>query len=141
VSKVVAQDIINLGFKKELFKIQNDGDFTTLINDVIADQALLLEGRVGSAMYALTTSPQKDYVKRAEKALCAAEMIARRINIILSNVTGAGQELDTSSEEKQRKAYLDEAGNWITSVGTYADSLGDCSFGVAISSHFGDAIA
>jgi hypothetical protein len=117
---------------------QNDSDFTALINDVIADQALLLEGRVGSAMYALTTSPQKDYVKRAEKALCAAEMIARRINIILSNVTGAGQELDTSSEEKQRKAYLDEAENWITSVGTYADSLGDCSFGAAISSHFGD---
>jgi hypothetical protein len=141
VAKVTAQDIINLGFKKEPFKIVNDGDFTTFINDVIADQALLLEGRVGSTTYALTTSPQKDYVKRAEKALCAAEMIARRINIILSNVTGAGQELDTSSEEKQRKTYLDEAENWVTSSVTYSDSPGDCSFGAAISSHFGDQYA
>jgi len=136
MAKVAAQDIIDLGFKKELFKVSNDSDLTTLINGIIADQALLLEGRVGSAVYALTTSPQKDYVKRAEKALCAAEMVSRRINIILSNVTGAGQELNTTSEEKQRKAYLDEAEDWIVRAGTYADSTGDCSFGAAISSHF-----
>jgi hypothetical protein len=138
VAKVTAQDIINLGFKKELFQKQNDSDFTALINEIIVDQALLLEGRVGSTMYALTTSPQKDYLKRAEKAFCAAELVSRRINIILSNITAAGAELDTSSEEKQKKAYMDEAESWIIRAGTYADSPGDCSFGAAISSHFGD---
>jgi hypothetical protein len=138
VAKVTSSDIINLGFKKEMFGKSSDGDFTTFINDVIADQALLLEGRVGSVLYAVATSPQKDYVKRAEKALCAAEMVSRRINIILGNVSGAGQELDSSSEEKQRKAYLEEAESWITRAGTYLDSPGDCSFGAAISSHFGD---
>jgi hypothetical protein len=138
VAKVTAQDIINLGFKKELFQKQNDSDFTALINEIIVDQALLLEGRVGSAMYALTTSPQKDYLKQAEKAFCAAELVSRRINIILSNITAAGAELDTSNEEKQKKAYMDEAENWIMRAGTYADSPGDCSFSTAISSHFGD---
>lgn len=138
MAKVTANDIINLGFKKEPFGKQNDSDFTALIDDVIADQASLLAGRVGAAAYALTTSPQKDYVKRAEKALCGAEMVSRRINIILGNVTAAGQELDTSNEEKQRKAYLEEAEKWITNIMTYADSPGDCSFGTAISSHFGD---
>jgi hypothetical protein len=138
VAKVTSSDIINLGFKKEMFGKSSDGDFATFINDVIADQALLLEGRVGSMLYAVATSPQKDYMKRAEKALCAAEMVSRRINIILGNVSGAGQELDTSSEEKQRKTYVEEAENWITRAGTYSDSPGDCSFGAAISSHFGD---
>lgn len=138
MSKVTATDISNLGFKKEMFQKSLDGDFTAFINDIIAEQALLLEGKVGSTLYASATSPLKDYVKRSEKALCAAEMVSRRINIILNNVSGAGQELDISSEEKQRDAYLKEADNWILKLTTYTSDSGDVAFGVSTSSHFGD---
>jgi hypothetical protein len=138
MAKVTAGDITSLGFKKEMFGRSSDAEFTTFINDVISDQAALLEGRVGSSVYADTTSPVKDYVKRAEKALCAAEMVSRRINIVLGNITGTGQELDITSEEKQRDKYLEEAENRILKLTAYAGDSGDVCFGVIASSHFGD---
>lgn len=131
MAKVTAQEIIALGFKKELFKIQTDPEFEIFIDEIIAEQSLILEGRIGSSLYASATSPTKDYVKRSEKCLVAAEVVQRRINIILSNIVGSGVEIDVTHEGAQKKAYLNEAEDWIQRL-----LPGDFASDVLITSHF-----
>jgi hypothetical protein len=138
MAKTTVQNILDMGFKKELFQKDTDALFETLIEEVIAEQAAILEGRIGSTLYASTTSPQKEYVQRAEKVMVAAELVQRRINIVLGNAVGAGQELDISSEKKQQKDYAGEAEDLIMKLTTYASNSGDVAFGVIMSSHFGD---
>ncbi len=138
MAKTTVQNILDMGFRKELFQKATDALFETLIEEVIAEQAAILEGRIGATLYASTTSPQKEYVQRAEKVMIAAELVQRRINIVLGNAVGAGQELDISSEKKQQKDYAAEAEDLILKLTTYASDSGDVAFGSSISSHFGD---
>lgn len=131
MAKVTSTDIIDLGFTKEMFRKATDDDFEEFIDDIIAEQAAVLEGLVGTSAYASATSPTKDYIKRAERCLVAAELVQRRINIILANVTGAGQEIDVTSEGSQKKQYADEADRWINRI-----SNGDYSGSVLETDHF-----
>jgi hypothetical protein len=135
--KIIAQDMIDLGFLPEMFKKDNEAELSAYITAVIAEQADILLGRIGSAAYNSTTSPTDKYVKRAEKCLTAAELIQRRINIILGNVAGAGQEIDVTHEGAQKKVYLSEANDLIAKLvsGTGADS-NDFATGVLVTSHF-----
>lgn len=137
MAKVTSQEIIDLGLTAELFRATAESDFLTLIDSVIAEQSVILEGRLGLSIYASATSPEKDYVKRAEKCLAAAEMVQRRINTIMANVVGAGQEIDISREGRQRNIYLKEAEELISRLvtGSSTDS-GTCVFGVSLSDHF-----
>lgn len=130
-------EIKDLGFTKEMFKQASDAAFDTYIAAISAEQAKILEGRLGSTTYAAATSPEQDYVKRAEKALVAAEMVGRRINIILNNISGAGQEIETKNEDKQRDRYLEEAETFIDRLvsGVSADSESFAA-GVLETSHF-----
>ena len=112
--KTTISDISSLGLRKELFKIEEDGEFEKYLSGVITEQATILEGRVGPAIYASDISPSKDFVKRAEKCLISGELIQRRINIILANAVGAGNTIDVSHEGAQKKAYRDEAEEWIS---------------------------
>ena len=129
--------MIDLGFLPEMFKKAAGTEFTTFLTAVIAEQADILLGRVGSAAYNSTTSPTDKYVKRAEKCLTAAELIQRRINLILGNVAGAGQEINVSHEGAQKKVYIAEANDLISKLvsGTGADS-NDFATGVLVTSHF-----
>ena len=139
MAKTTVQNILDMGFKKELFQKDTDALFETLITEVITEQAAILEGCIGSTLYASATSPQKEYVQRAEKVMVAAELVQRRINIVLGNAVGVGQELDISSEKKQQRDYAAEAENLILKLTTYTSyDRGDVCFGAAISSHFGD---
>jgi hypothetical protein len=131
MAKITIDDILGLQFKKELYGIDLDDDFDTFIEGVIAEQALIIEGIVGYSTYASATSPTKDFVKRAEKCYVAAEMVQRRINIILSNVVGAGNEIDVSHEGAQKKAYLDEAKMWLSRL-----TNDDFACGALETSHF-----
>lgn len=135
------QDIKNLGFTQAMYAViaPDDTAFEALIDAVLAEQALILEGRIGSTAYANVTSPTQDYVKRAEKCFAAAEMVQRRINIILGNAVGSGQEIDISHEGAQKKAYQNEADMWIGKVvaGSGADNQ-DFACGSLVTSHFGD---
>ena len=140
MAKNTANDITGLGFTAEMFGETAKPDFLSFIDGILSEQSVILEGRTGSSRYAATTSPVKDYVKRAEKCLVAAELVQRRINIILGNTVGAGREIDISHEAAQKKAYLDEAEMWITKlVGGISADTGDFASGVLITSHFNDS--
>ena len=133
VAKIDTSDITGLGFINEMYSsIAPTGvEFESMIEEIIAEQSAILEGRIGAGVYASTNQPTADYVKRAEKCLIATEMVQRRINVILGNAAGSGQEINISHEAAQKKAYLDEAEKWITKLGD-----GDYAGGVAESSHF-----
>lgn len=142
MSKTTTSDITALGLTSELFKSLKDLTFDQLCGAVIAEQALILEGRIGSSVYASTVSPINKYVARAEKCLVAAELVQRRINLILSNAVGAGREIDITHEGAQKKAYRDEAELWITKLisGGSADTS-EITSGVLVSDHFGGTSA
>jgi len=132
MAKVTATDITGLGFIKEMYSslASTDEEFESLIGEVISEQSAILEDRIGSDVYA-STEPLASSVKRAEKCLVAAELVQRRINVILGNAVGAGQEINISHEAAQKKAYLDEAEKWIARLGE-----GDYAGGVVETSHF-----
>tara|TARA_B100001964_G_scaffold111305_1_gene124240 strand:+ start:444 stop:860 length:417 start_codon:yes stop_codon:yes gene_type:complete len=132
-----AKDIKSLGFTFEMFSLADDTAFDIFIGEVLDEQAKILEGRLGAETYNAVVSPWQENVKRAEKAMVAAELIGRRINIILSNVSGAGQEIDTKNEEKQRLKYEREAEDLIGKLisGISLEQQGFSS-GVLVTSHF-----
>lgn len=140
MAKVTSAEIVAMGFKKEFFHYDSEAAFLLLIDGLIPEQAAVLEYRIGATLYNTVTSPTAERVKRAEKCLCAAEVIQRRINIILANAIGAGAEIDVSQEMEARKAYLDEAEVLITDMAVYDSSTtgGDANMGVSVSGHFGD---
>lgn len=127
MSKVEVPDILSLGITKEMYSTlaQTDEAFEALIGEIITEQSAILEGRIGTEAYNSALSPFAVYVKRAEKCLTAAELIQRRINIILGNSVGNGSEIDISHEGAQKKAYFEEAENFITKLtgGDYAGGV------------------
>jgi len=136
--KVISQEIISLGFTPEMLLKKSASEFEDFIDSVISDQALLLQGRIGSTAYASASSPTKDYVKRAELCLVGAEIVQRRINVILGIAIGAGREIDISHEGAQKKAYKDEADMWIAKItaGATADQSSDFATGTLVTDHF-----
>lgn len=137
MAKVTAQELRDMGFIPEMFK-KADNAFDAFLTSVIAEQAEILQDRVGALSYALTSSPVAEYIKRAEKCLSAAELVRRRITIILGNVTGAGFPVSTSGEDRQMKDYQAEANEWVSKVilGATIDSNAFAS-GTLITNHFG----
>lgn len=138
MAKVLASDIIGplgMGFTGSMFGIPHDEDFSSFVNAIITEQAAILEGRVGASVYASATPPTSIYVKRAEKAMVAAEMIDRRINNRLADVQSAGEAFDTTAEEKKRDKYLREAEDLIIRLNS-----ADVAVGYVETSHFGAAV-
>jgi hypothetical protein len=131
-----------LGFTKEMFDIPADADFTTFVSGVIAEQSILLEGRIGPLVYNTAADPTLTRVERVEKCLTAAELLDRRINKRLVNVQAGGQEFDVNSERKQRDDYLTEAETIINKnllvVFTTRDGVESSDFanGVLVTTHF-----
>ncbi len=137
MAKTTFDDVDKLRFTKEMFSLTDGGAFEDMVNEVISEQSGLLAGRLGT-LYDSETSPIKEYVKRAEKCLIAAELVQRRINIILGNAVGTGREIDISHEAAQKKVYLNEAQGDDGEGGLIAKILGstDMAFGTNDSSHF-----
>lgn len=135
--KITAQEIKDLGFNQAMFSVMaaDETAFTALITAVITEKSDELQGRIGSTAY--NDSAKLTYVKKAEKCLSAAEMVQRRINIILGNTVSSGSEINTKNEQDQRKDYLTQAEEWIAKVaqGVTVDT-GSFATGVSISSHF-----
>ena len=138
MSKNTAQEIIDLGFAGVMFRKQNETDFGLFLDAVLAEQALILEGRIGSAAYTVATSPQKDYVKLAEKYLVAAELMSRRITVVCEAAVGSGEKPRTDDEQKQRNDYRDRANEWITKIvdGSATDSTSGLVFGSLTTNRF-----
>jgi hypothetical protein len=142
--KITKDDIIGptgLGFVLELYSIiaPDQTAFEILVNAVIAEQAAELQERAGLAVY--DAAANLTYVKKAEKCLTAAEMIQRRINIVLGTRSGSGEPPDTRSEQQQRKDYLDKAEEWIAKLaqGVTTDPSANFASGALVTSHFGDS--
>ncbi|HAR46636.1 MAG TPA: hypothetical protein DCS05_10880 [Nitrospiraceae bacterium] len=127
-----------LGFVKELYTsiASTEEAFNALVDAVIAEQAGELSDRIGTTAY--NAAANLTYVQKAEKCLTAAEMIQRRINIIMANIQASGSEGSTKVEEAQRKAYLDKAEEWIAKLaqGVTTDPSANFASGALVTSHF-----
>jgi len=139
--KITKDDIIGptgLGFTKELYSIiaPDQTAFESLVDAVIAEQSGELVARVGSGVY--DAAANLTCLKKAEKCLAAAEMIQRRINIVLGTRAGSGEPPDTRSEQQQRKDYLDQAEIWISKLaqGVTTDPSANFASGSLITGHF-----
>jgi glycerol-3-phosphate dehydrogenase len=142
MSKITKDDIIGptgLGFTKELYSViaADDAAFNTFVEAIITEQAAELAERVGSTVYAAAAN--LTYLKRAEKCLTAAELIQRRINIILANIQATGNEIGTKAEADQRREYLTQAEGWIAKLaqGITTDPSADFASGSLVTDHFG----
>jgi hypothetical protein len=137
VPKITTANITALGFSAGMFALNTEA-FTTMVTDLIDEQAALLEGRIGSTVYASTSNPTAAYVTRAEKCLVAAELLQRRF-VILSQEVQAADGMDAFKVRKTRKEYIDEADQLIDRIvnGQSSDSSG-YSGSVATSSHFAE---
>jgi len=132
MSKVNTDDIKALGFTPEMFGLADDASLDIFIQPVIDDASAMLKGILGASLYDSTTQPVAYQVKRAEACLVAGELMQRRINRILGNVTGAGEEINTRNESKQLDRYRIEAENLIAVLtGDTSDAIG-----INTSSHF-----
>ena len=151
MAKITTTDLKSLGFPREMFSslAADDVTFDELLTSVIAEQALQLSGRIGTTLYNDATSPNADYVKLAEKYLSAAELLQRKINIILGNTASRGEDFSTTPERKQRQDYLDMVnGNDKASPpvvglieklaqGVTTDPSANFASGALITDHFG----
>lgn len=135
--KITAADIKALGFTYSQFNLATDAAFDTWLAAAIAEQGLLLEGRIGATLYESTTTPASTYVARAEKCLVAAELFQRRSIAIAGNAQPNGEEPVTASLDAQQKKYRAEAQELIDRLvaGKSSDDTGFAS-GVSVTSHF-----
>lgn len=135
--KTTASEILDLGFTPEMFR-KNDSTINAYIDAVIIKKSKILEGRIGSTSYASATSPTQDYVKRAEECIVAAELLQRRINVIVGNLEGA-EGLDLFKIRRNREEYVEEAEALIQKIvsGVTADSSVFAT-GVLETSHFNE---
>jgi len=134
VPKITEADIAVMGFTAAMFNLDNAG-FTAMAAGVISEQAELLEGRIGSTLYATSAKPDATYVKRAEKCLVAAELLSQRL-IILGQEVQAGDGDDAHKIRNTQKQYAAEAELMISRIaaGTSADGSG-YSGGVVSTTH------
>ena len=116
MAKITSKDLINLGFTQELFHKDVTGDFETFIEEIIAEISINLQNKVGATTYASTISPTKDYIKNTEKCLVAAELLQRRINIVLGDTSVEGEARDVKNERQQRNDYLNKASDWFMKI-------------------------
>ncbi len=132
--KITEADIAVLGFTATMFNTDAAG-FTAMIAGVISEQAELLEGRVGSTIYATSAKPNATYVKRAEKCLVAADLLQRRF-VIISQEIQAADGIDAFKVRRTQEKYEAEAETLISrlAAGTSADGS-DYSGGVVSTSH------
>ena len=135
--KVTAKDIEALGFVAEAFG--RPLDFHTFLAEVIAEQAALLSARIGSAAYDTCDASLATLVKRAEKALVAAELFQRRFVRISSDINAADG-LDALKLRRTRDEYVAEATTLIDRIaaGVPRSSASDYAGGVVESVHSGN---
>jgi|GEM_PF-5186960 len=77
MAKITAQNLIDMGFTGEMFGPEADA-LEGFFEDVIDEQAADLAVRLGD-IYASADADTARAVRTAEKALCAAELVRRRI--------------------------------------------------------------
>jgi prophage tail gpP-like protein len=137
--KTTTDEIITgLVIRPEMFYKQTEQTFPAFVNEVITEQAELLEGRVGSVAYADTTKPRATYIKRAEKCMVAAELLKRRRNHIIAQAKANGEEVKTVSLDAQIRDYSAEAEVWIAKVATgVTTDGGGFATGTLVTDHFG----
>ncbi|NOZ68010.1 MAG: hypothetical protein GXP46_01875 [Deferribacteres bacterium] len=129
---MTVENIKDLGFTFQMFGLDNESSLELYIQDIIDDAGAILEGVIGSTTYNSASSPTAGYVKRAEKCLVASELLQRRINRVLNNVTASDDKISTRNEEQQMQRYQDEAEKLISLL--TGDT--DYSFGIVKTSHF-----
>jgi len=122
MSKIVAQDIKNLGFVAEMFGIETV-DFDGFLGGIISEQADLLVVRIGESAYASEASPVATLVKRAEKSLAAAELYQIRFNRLAIDIDSADG-MDAFKLRRSMEKYLDEAEKLINRIASGAGT--DC---------------
>lgn len=128
MAKVTAEDLKKDGHSYESYGSSTDG-FTAVLDEVITEQSSLLVARIGQTAY--DSSTFEAFVKRAERCLCNAELLTRRINY-LTQSSGDADGLDVFKIRKSKAEYLNEADDLITRIskGVSTDSTGFASAAV-----------
>lgn len=121
MAKITTDDIKALGFIQEIFGLSDASEFDAMLQNVIDEESAVIAGLLGS-LYNTESDPDKTYIKQLEKVSVAAELLQRRINRILSNVSGSGEEISTAHERKQRDDYLKQREQLFDTL------LGDTNF-------------
>jgi hypothetical protein len=134
MAKISVADIAGMGFTKEMFGKESDGDFAGMIDNIIAEQSDLLKLRVSGLKYDSDDPGIKLQVTRAEKCLAGAEMIQARIIYTAGNAVPNGEEPDTGSLDRQRDKYAREANELVAKIitGALSDSS-DFATGATVS--------
>jgi hypothetical protein len=128
---IEVQDVLDLGFKSEMFRIRGGSSFDGYIEEIIALKAAILKGQIGLALYNTTDALKIEYVKRIEVCYVASELCQRRINIMLANVDSTPE---TAPVYKQQKSYDSESDSLMNLLTEYG-----YSGHTAVSSHFSSA--
>jgi hypothetical protein len=127
--------IASAGFDNTMFKKDSETELNGFVETIISEQADLLACEIGE-LYDSIDTPYPVYVKRAEKCLIIAELIRRRINVILGSIPGVGREIDLTPEQTQRDKYLEEAEALILRIKSGSFDESGFSFNTEINSHF-----
>jgi hypothetical protein len=125
MAKITAQTLKDAGFIPEMFGLVT-ATFDAFLTGVITEQAAILSGRIGAAIYGSSATPTADYVKRGEKALCLVELWDRRITRKLGQTKG--EDISIDAELKARDKAAEEANFYIVrldsvSGGDYAGEV------------------
>jgi hypothetical protein len=137
--KITTSDLEKMGFKPAMFDVDETG-FGELATEIIGEQSALLQGRVGASLYASTDATSAALVKRAEKALAAADLYQVRFNRIAETIDDSNG-LDAFKLRRTQENYAKEAEKLIERIlyGAQAATSDDFAFGAAVSSHYDDA--
>jgi hypothetical protein len=135
--KITATDIENMGFTPAMFD-RDETTFPAFLAEVINEQSALLQGRIGAARYASTETATAALVKRAEKAMVAADLYQIRFNRIAETIDDSGG-IDAFKLRRTQENYAKEAETLIgrLAAGAVADS-GSYAGGVVESTHRGN---
>lgn len=132
--KISPQNLIDLGFSPQMYGKDPDL-FAEWLRALIEEQATDLMVRIGAA-YQVSSEETARTVRMAEKALCAAELVRRRMVQVMSLAVPNGEQSPVREMQAQRREYLDEAERWIAriSAGVTSDGAG-YSGAVVVSAH------
>lgn len=103
MAKATQADITNEGFTSSQFAL-DVASWAGFIDPLLAETALLVEARVGTAVYASVDATVQMHIARAERFLACADLWLRRANRLDSNTAASGD--DNKGRDFERFAHF-----------------------------------
>ena len=137
--KTTAQEYIDRGYTREMFRKSTEQDFAAFLSGVIDEQSGLLEGRIGSAVYGSVEAVKAAAVTRVERLLVLAELLSIRIDVVLGNVDAADGD-DMLKLRRNRGEYLAESETLVNRLAQGLPTAGSDYAGAVLESEHPGAL-